>query len=140
MASRREQVVAAVEARCASLPLVKVERNRDRPTKVPPEGLLIVRDGEVGEPEVLLSPISYVWTHQVRIEVYTSSGNLDGHMDDLLIAIGTALSADTTLGGLVDYMRAGAPDFDGADPEGASSLKSAVVTVTLTYETTDPLA
>jgi hypothetical protein len=123
MPSKREEVLQALLARLQTVPLVKVERNRLRPERLPPEGLIILRDGDVGEPEILLSPLSYVWTH----------------LDDLLMAIATALTADPTLGGLVDLIDVGAPDFDAAAPEGGADVKAAIVSVRLIYETAHPL-
>lgn len=66
--------------------------------------MIILRDGDVGEPKILLSPLSYVWTHAARIEAFSGSADPDGHLDDLLMAIATALTADPTLGGLVDLI------------------------------------
>ncbi len=139
MASKRELVLQALFARLQTIPLVKVERNRLRPERVPPEGLLILRDGELGDPEVLLSPLLYVWTHAARVEIYTAAGDLDAHMDALLVGVGNALGANPTLGGLVDAMDIGPPDFDGAAPEGGPDIKAAIVPVRLTYETTHAL-
>jgi hypothetical protein len=139
MVSKREQVLLALLAQLRSIPLVKVERNRMRPERVPPEGLLILRDGDLGEPEVLLSPLIYVWTHSARVEVYSGSADPDAHMDALLISLGEALNADTSLGGLVDLMEIGSPDFDGAAPDGGSDIKAAVVPIRLNYETSQPL-
>ena len=103
MASKREEVLQALLAQLKSVPLVKVERNRLRPERLPPEGLIILRDGDVGEPEILLSPLSYVWTHAARIEAFSGAGDPDGHLDDLLMAIATALTADPTLGAPVKW-------------------------------------
>ncbi|MFN7192036.1 MAG: acyl-CoA transferase, partial [Rhodospirillales bacterium] len=134
MPSKREEVLQALHARLQAVPLVKVERNRLRPERLPPEGLIILRDGDVGEPEILLSPLSYVWTHAARIEVFSGAADPDGHLDDLLMAIATALTADPTLGGLVDLIDVGAPDFDAAAPEGGADVKAAIVSVRLIYE------
>ena len=139
MPSKREEVLQALHARLQAVPLVKVERNRLRPERLPPEGLIILRDGDVGEPEILLSPLSYVWTHAARIEVFSGAADPDGHLDDLLMAIATALTADPSLGGLVDLIDVGAPDFDAAAPEGGADVKAAIVSVRLTYETAHPL-
>ena len=139
MASKREEVLLALLSQLRTIPLIKAERNRMRPERVPPEGLLILRDGDLGEPEVLLSPLIYVWTHSARVEVYSSSADPDAHMDALLISLGEALNADPSLGGLVDLMDIGAPDFDSAAPEGGPDIKAAVVSVRLTYETSHPL-
>ena len=139
MASKREQVLLSLLAQLRSIPLVKVERNRMRPERVPPEGLLILRDGDLGEPEVLLSPLIYVWTHTARVELYSGSADPDAHMDVLLISLGEALNTDASLGGLVDLMDIGSPDFDGAAPDGGPDIKAAVVSIRLTYETSNPL-
>lgn len=140
MASKREQVLLALLAQLQAIPLVKVERNRMRPERVPPEGLLILRDGEMGEPEILLSPLIYVWNHNARVELYSSSADPDAHMDVLLISLGEALNADTSLGGLVDLMEIGSPDFDGAAPDGGPDIKATVVPIRVTYETSHPLS
>ena len=139
MASKREEVLLALLSQLRTIPLIKAERNRMRPERVPPEGLLILRDGDLGEPEVLLSPLIYVWTHSARVEVYSSSADPDAHMDALLISLGEALNADTSLGGLVDLMEIGSPDFDGAAPDGGPDIKAAVVPIRVTYETSHPL-
>ena len=139
MASKREQILLSMLAQLRSIPLVKVERNRMRPERVPPEGLLILRDGDLGEPEVLLSPLIYVWTHTARVELYSGSADPDAHMDVLLISLGEALNTDASLGGLVDLMDIGSPDFDGAAPDGGPDIKAAVVSIRLTYETSNPL-
>ena len=139
MASKREEVLQALLARLQTVPLVKVERNRLRPERLPPEGLIILRDGDVGEPTILLSPVSYVWTHTARVEVFSTSADSDRHLDDLLIAIGAALADDPSLGGTVDQIEIGAPDFDGAAPEGGPDIKAAIVPIRLIYETQAPL-
>jgi hypothetical protein len=60
-------------------------------------------------------------------------------MDALLISLGEALNADTSLGGLVELIDIGSPDFDGAAPDGGPDIKAAVVSVRLTYETSHTL-
>ena len=121
------------------MPLAKIERNRLRPDRIPPEGLLILRDGEISEPEVLLSPLTYVWTHVARVEVYSASGNPDTHLDDLLISVASVMNADPTLNGELDQMEIGPPDFDGAAPEGGPDVKAAILPIRLIYETSNPL-
>ena len=139
MPSHREQVLQALFVQLQRIPLIKCERNRLRPDRIPPEGLLILRDGDIGEPEVLLSPLSYIWTHMAKIEAYTASGNLDAHMDGLLLSIGLALDENPRLSGLIDLMEISAPDFNEAAPEGGSDVKAALVSIKLIYETAHPL-
>ena len=43
------------------------------------------------------------------------------------------------LGGTVDQIEIGAPDFDGAAPEGGPDIKAAIVPIRLIYETQAPL-
>ena len=60
--------------------------------------------------------------------------------DDLITAIGAALAADRTLGGLCDWVEPEAPAPVDLPVEGAAALKAAVITVVLHYTTTGPLA
>ena len=139
MASKREEVLQALLAQLQTVPLGKVERNRLRPERIPPEGLIILRDGEIGEPEVLLSPLSYIWTHAARVEVFSASVDPDAHLDTLLTSIATVLGVDPALGGEIDQMEIGKPDFDGAAPEGGPDVKAAIVPIRLVYETSNSL-
>jgi hypothetical protein len=56
MPTPRETILAALHARLSALPAT-VLRGDVLPERVPAEGLLILRDGEPGEPEVTLSPL-----------------------------------------------------------------------------------
>ena len=60
--------------------------------------------------------------------------------DNLIAAIGAALEADRTLGGLCDWVEPEAPASVDLPIEGAAALKAAVITVVLHYTTTGPLA
>jgi hypothetical protein len=50
-ASKAEQVLEAVKALLESVPGAVVERNNVLPGKVPAGGLIILRDGDPGEPD-----------------------------------------------------------------------------------------
>jgi len=52
MASHREQVLAALFARLQGVPDATVRRNEALPVSVPAGGLIILRDGDPGEPDV----------------------------------------------------------------------------------------
>ena len=75
------------------------------PERVPTEGLLILRDGEPGEPEVTLSPLRYHYQHRAEIEAVVQGAARDTDFDTLTASIGAALAADRTLGGLCDWAR-----------------------------------
>jgi hypothetical protein len=43
-----------------------VKRNLAKAERLPPGGLAVIRDGDPGEPEVSLSPLSYLYSHRER--------------------------------------------------------------------------
>ncbi|MBI5121339.1 MAG: acyl-CoA transferase [Rhodospirillales bacterium] len=142
MPSLREQVLAALFLQIQQVPSAAVKREEPLPEKVTDSGLIILRDGDPGEPEVLLSPVTYLWQHQAEIEVVVQrpASEAAAALDALLIELGTALSADRSLGGLVDWIEWSAPQTRDLAIDGAAGLKGAVVTVTLHYASSDPLA
>ena len=118
----------------------EVLRGEVLPERVPAAGLLILRDGDPGEPEVTLSPLTYHYQHRAEIEAVVQGADRDAAFDALTASIGAALAADRTLGGLCDWVEAEAPRPVDLPVEGAASLKAAVVPVVLHYSTADPLA
>ena len=130
--------LAALLARLSSLPAT-VLRGEVLPEGVPAAGLLILRDGEPGEPEVTLSPLAYHYQHRAEIEAVVQGADRDVAFDTLTASICTAIAADRTLGGLCDWVEAEAPRPVDLPVEGAASLKAAVIPVVLHYWTADPL-
>jgi hypothetical protein len=138
MPTPRETILAALLVRLSALPATAL-RGEVLPERVPPDGLLILRDGEPGEPEVTLSPLTYHYQHRAEIEAVVQGANRDVAFDALCAEIGAVFSADRTLGGLCDWVEAEAPQPVDLPVEGAASLKAAVVRVSLFYTTSDPL-
>ena len=139
MTSKREQVLAALHTRLETL-AAPVLRGDVLPERIPPTGLIILRDGRPGDPEVTLSPLTYFYEHRADLEVVIQAGNgRDALFDALTVAIGTALAADRTLGGLCDWVEAEAPEPVDLPIEGAAALKAAIITIVLHYATQDPL-
>ena len=56
------------------------------------------------------------------------------------MAVGTALEADPNLGGLVFGMSYGRPSTDLETIDGAPTIKSGVIEITVEYESDAPLA
>ena len=137
--SLREIILTALYARVSELPATAL-RGDVLPERVPAAGLLILRDGEPGEPEVTLSPLAYHYQHRAEIEAVVQGAARDATFDALIASIGTALSTDRTLGGLCDWIEPEAPQPVDLPVEGAASLKAAVIPVVLHYSTADPLA
>ena len=138
MPTPRETILAALFARLSALPAA-VLRGDVLPERVPAAGLLILRDGEPGEPEVTLSPLRYHYEHRAEIEAVVQGASRDVAFDALCASVGAVLAADRTLGGLCDWVEAEAPQPVDLPVEGAASLKAAVITVVLHYTTADPL-
>ncbi len=138
MPTPRETILAALHARLSALPAAAL-RGEVLPERVPTDGLLILRDGEPGEPEVTLSPLAYHYQHRAEIEAVVQGSARDNAFDTLTASIGAALATDRTLGGLCDWVEAEAPRPLDLPVEGAASLKAAVIPVVLHYSLSDPL-
>ena len=135
-----ETVLAALLARLQPLAALTL-RDEVLPERIPAAGLIILRDGQPGEPEVTLSPLRFHYQHQAELEVVVQAPNGRATAFDSLIAsIGAALEADRTLGGLCDWVEPEAPASVDLPVEGAAALKAAVITINLHYTTTGPLA
>ena len=99
-------LLALFSALGASLPAgAKLLRNAILPERVPAQGVAILRDGDPGEPEVLLSPPRYIYEHRAEIDIAVeaaSAAERDATFDALKRAIGAAIAVDRTLGGSCD--------------------------------------
>ena len=138
MPTLRETILSALHALLQTLPATAL-RGEVLPERVPAAGILILRDGEPGEPDVTLSPLAYHYQHRAEVEAVVQGGDRDATFDALCAGIGAALDADRTLGGLCDWVEAQAPRPVDLPIEGAASLKAAVIPVMLHYSTADPL-
>jgi hypothetical protein len=136
-------VLDGIKALIASaLPNAEVKRNLAKPDRIAPGGLAIIRDGDPGEPEVILSPLTYIYTHRIPVELAayeTSSESREQVLDGMLGAIGLAVMNDRTLGGLCDFMEAEAPATDDIETAGARPGRWADAAIIAVYGTTDPL-
>ena len=95
--SRREDILASLLSTLDTALTARVRRNEVLPEKVPASGLVILRDGDPGEPDVTLNPRMEFYAHRVEIEVFVSrdpAGGGEAALDALLGAIGTALRID----------------------------------------------
>jgi hypothetical protein len=143
MASRREQVLSALFGRLQAIPLAPVKRNEALPQAVPAGGLVILRDGDPGEPDVTLNPRTEFFSHRAEIEAFVAQpagGGGEALLDSLLTEIGTALATDRSLGGLAENLFLCAPETSVLAIEGAAPVLTARITVTIEYLVSDPLA
>jgi hypothetical protein len=141
--SQRESAIGALFAVLGQLSLgTTVKRNAALPERVSDHAMAILRDGEMGEPEVSLSPITYHWQHQVAIELFVAHADAnarDARMDGLLIELAGLIEADRTLGGVIEYADIGPPKFDELAPDGSSGIKACLLPIVLHYSSPGPL-
>lgn len=142
MSSVRESVLLALHSLLETLETsaILVTRNPGKAQKIPDGGALItLRDGDSNEPEMLLSPLTYIYEHRASIEVSVSTSSADTLLDATLVAIGTVLASEPTLGGLAEWMEPQAADVVQDDAEGAPALRQATIPVMIRFHTENPL-
>ena len=141
--SQRENAIGALFAVLGQLSLgTMVKRNAALPERIADHAMAILRDGEMGEPEVSLSPLTYHWQHQVAIELFVAdpdASTRDSRMDGLLTELASLIEADRTLAGVVEYAEIGQPKFDELAPEGSGGIKACLLPVVLHYSSAGPL-
>ncbi len=142
--SQRERAIGALFAVLGHMSLgTTVKRNAALPERIADHAMVILRDGEMGEPEVSLSPLTYHWQHQVTIELFVADPEAsvrDTRMDDLLIELASLIVADRTLAGVIEYAEIGSPKFDELAPDGSSGIKACLLPVLLHYSSAGPLS
>jgi hypothetical protein len=140
MESPRETILTALKDLLSTVSCVSVLRGEVLPERIPPAGLIILRDGNPGEPGVTLSPLVYHYQHRAELEVIVQTGeDRDTRFDRLIGRIGAAIAADRTLHGLCDWIEAEAPEPVDLPIEGGATMKAAVVPLILHYATNDAL-
>lgn len=143
MTSKREQALTALgKLVIETLPAADVERNNFDRDEVGKGGLIIVADGDPGEPEVTLSPATYYWSHRAEIYVMVSgskSTERDLQMDTIAAQIAAALEDDPTLGDVVENAQAIRLDIEEEPVVGGQNTKGAVLQILLNFETTSPI-
>ena len=126
-----------------TVPGARIERNSAVPEKIPAGGLIVLRDGDPGEPDTALGGFGCVYySHGVEIELYVEEGDAvarDAAFDTLVQAVGAAIETDPTVGGLAFGMTYGRPEIDTEAVAGAPAIKTGIITVTVEYETTSLL-
>lgn len=142
-ASHREQVLDAVAAMIdAALVGADVSRNRAKASSVGPGGLVVVRDGDPGQPDEFLSPHSYTWNHRVVIDVaaYESTTKTrEQVLDGMFADIAAAIDANRTLGGLTEWLEPEAPVTNDTQAQGTEPIRWAELGLVCVYTTTSPL-
>lgn len=143
MATTAEQVIKGLIGLIeAAVPHVHLVRNPAKEQSLKQGALLCLFDGDRGEPEILLSPMTYSFNHAVQLEIWTepyANFTAEALQDQILSALGPALIADRTVGGLCDHLE---PRLDGVETvasDGAVPVRISRITLTCSYTTPSPL-
>ncbi len=144
MTSKRELVLQALDARLKdALCRIYVDyaRNASVPSKIAASGRVILRDGNPGEPDHTLSPLTYHWEHRAEVEVYYQDTDSKRALplDEILVAIGQAIGTDRTFGGLTHWAEPEGPEPSDIPVQAGLTFSAVTVGVWLHYDTTDPL-
>lgn len=140
--STREAAIKALFSVVDAVSGIEARRNEPETARIPAGGLVILHDGDPGEPDVLLSPVSYFFEHRAELVVMVqapAASTRDAAMDAILQAIAAAIAADDTLGGAVDRAAPGSPEIYDEPVEGGESIKAVLVPVILEYVATSSL-
>ena len=143
MTYQRDILLAAKALVEAALPLADVrgfDGDTSKPDKIGSDGTVIGHPGEPGDPEVDLSPLAFNYAHRMYLEVGAAGGAGGAPLDAMLAAIGVAIRAERTLGGLCDWLEAVAPDRNDRTTARVATTNWAVLPIVAHYTTSDPLA
>ena len=144
--SKRLDVLLALKALViAALPGVDVkglDQSAALPANIPANGLVIVRSGDPGEPDIDLSPPAYNFSHRIPLEMaayQSGAATSEQALDAMMAAIGAAIAADRTLGGRCHWLDAMAPGTDAIVATGARSPLGADLMLVADYTSDSPL-
>jgi hypothetical protein len=139
--STRETAITALHSRLvASLaarnPAPVVLRGETIPQRLPPGGLVVVRDGETVEETPILSPLAWQIEHRAEVEITVAGATPAARntlLDALVMDIAAGITANRTLGGAVEWAQPGSASFEDVTFEGAAAARAATIPVTLWF-------
>ena len=135
MATKTETILLAVFAALNTVAGAVVVRNAAPPGPVAAGGLIFLSDGPRRKTDQTLGAGGSIWWERdIEIEVIAGDGNEAG-LDALVAAVGAAVEADITFGGLVDELVDVDDDRSSVDEDGVERLLGARITMTIGYET-----
>jgi hypothetical protein len=148
MTSKRLQVLTAVHALVSgAAPGFDVRgftADAMKPERIPADGMIIGDPGDPGEPEMEMSPLAYIYTHRIPVEVLLPVGAnnapaFEAALDDAAAAIGAAVIANRTLSGLCQFLDVTAATFASDDMTNAIPVRIASFDVVAEYVVNNPL-
>lgn len=121
----------------------EVYRNKEEALDIPADGILVLRDGSSGEPDVvLLSPQRFIYDHLAELTVVvkdSTDATRDSKLDAIFALIDSSIAADRTLGGKVEWCESNSPDVFNEEEDG-QLFKYAIVPILMRFTTTNALS
>ena len=116
---------------------IKVYRNLEKPMRIPPNGMIVIRDGEAAkETAILLNPLTYIYELGVTLEVMVQHPEPEircYNLDSMLVEIGKILAEDPTVDGLAEHLQIEPPEFTEEAVEGGATVRSAIVPISIRF-------
>lgn len=143
MPTKQMQVILALKALvAAALPgadLAGFDADDALPTRVGANGCVVGHPGDVGQPEMDLSPLTWNYSHRLYLDVAGPNGKGGDILDAMLRTLGSAIAADPFLGGLCEFFCAQAAELQDRTNNSGTSINWATVPIDADYSTTNPL-
>lgn len=142
MTTKVETVLEALRVQIAAGVEADVTRNEPLPQEVPSEGWVNFNDGNPEQGDYIIG-VGYEVDHVVELDVIVQGVDFAARKakrDVLLTAIGAAIRADHTLGGVVEFIEIGQPTAGPVSEVGTEDWLGTTVPVTLVYQSTDGLS
>lgn len=142
--SRAEEILEKLRTLLTAGCDARVERNSVLPEKIPADGLIVIYDGDPGEPELVLGGFNNAYyDHEIEVVLYIEEGDpaqRDLKFDTMLVQIGLVLEENPKLDGLVAGLSYARPEVAIEPVIGAPAIKTGTLIVMAEYDTSSPLA
>ncbi|MBI4030846.1 MAG: hypothetical protein HY370_04160 [Proteobacteria bacterium] len=142
--SKAEEILEEIKTLLGDGCAARVERNSVLPEKIPSDGLIIIYDGDPGDPDLVLGGFgSAYYQHAIEVVVYMEEGDpaqRDQKFDALLLQIGAALESHADLDGLVAGLTYSRPEISIEPVIGGPAIKTGTIILIAEYETATPLS
>jgi hypothetical protein len=143
MNSHAEDILEKLKMLFQAGSAARIERNTVVPERIPNNGLVIIRDGNPGEPDRVIGGFASVYySHAIEVEIYIQEGSpaqRDIKFDALAQEIGAVLEANPDLQGLVAGLTYGRPETHTQAIDGGAAIKTGTIIIVADYQAETPL-
>lgn len=137
-----QAIGALIQAALPNAEVITIDDDEAAPTRLAPGGRAVIRSGDPGDPDVTLGVLTYTYSHRIPVELtaYPSATlSKEQVLDAMGAAIGGAVAADRTLGGLAEWLEAEAMTTDDYNVPGAPAARAGDLALIADYTTSNPL-